>query len=567
LSQSSALSKSSNLQKRPAYDRETTGAVEPAESGLAWKQEVNDRLAAHRNRRSGAPEDAVSQAVESPRAANARAAEAVARVAARYAKAPSYSQLLAGEARAVVRAAGAAAEAARSAQAAAEAVLAGLEAGLPSGPVSGDRWDRGTPLRGASTTVPAQTPLPPAVAAAPVAQPRWQDEPPAMAATAAAQVSQESPWAGAQPRWEEALPPAPSAAGSDLWSEMRLQPAPPQPYRQDSGSYAERTQGRERDEDLLFSDAGFDARHGGHDPWASATVEPVQHLPANLIEFPRELVAARKARPRLAEGPLYDPAPEHAQLSIFEVDPQLLAPPISMTNATQEGIAPPEWASIELDHPEDIAEAPYLGAPPAGGSPAVYADEAYASEVSASCAAPGFPLSALPGSAVEDSPVEEPRIRETPAHAWISDTVAASAPPMELLVARVSDRLLAAVVDGALVTLAVVAAAVVVIAATAHPPTGRIALIASGLGLLLFGMLYQFLFLSYAEEGTPGMRYARIALCTFEDDNPTVAQMRLRIPAMLLSALPAGLGLIWVAFDRDRLSWHDRLTRTYQRKY
>ena len=27
-------------------------------------------------------------------------------------------------------------------------------------------------------------------------------------------------------------------------------------------------------------------------------------LPANLIEFPRELVAARKARPRLAEGPL-----------------------------------------------------------------------------------------------------------------------------------------------------------------------------------------------------------------------------------------------------------------------
>jgi hypothetical protein len=36
---------------------------------------------------------------------------------------------------------------------------------------------------------------------------------------------------------------------------------------------------------------------------------------------------------------------------------------------------------------------------------------------------------------------------------------------------------------------------------------------------------------------------------------------------MLLSAVPAGLGLAWAIFDRDHLSWHDRLTRTYQRKY
>ena len=116
-------------------------------------------------------------------------------------------------------------------------------------------------------------------------------------------------------------------------------------------------------------------------------------------------------------------------------------------------------------------------------------------------------------------------------------------------------------------TLAFVAAAVVVIASTEHPPTGRIALIASGVALVLFFALYQFLFLSYAEEGTPGMRYARIALCTFEDDNPSVAQMQKRIPAMLLAALPAGLGLIWAAFDSEHLGWHDRMTRTYQRKY
>jgi uncharacterized RDD family membrane protein YckC len=161
------------------------------------------------------------------------------------------------------------------------------------------------------------------------------------------------------------------------------------------------------------------------------------------------------------------------------------------------------------------------------------------------------------------APAAEPRRRQ------VSEPVAtrATAPAVELVVAPLSDRLLASVVDGALVTLAFLAAAVVVIASTAHPPTGRIALIASSCGLLLFGMLYQYIFLSFAEEGTPGMRYARIALCTFDDDNPTKDQMRMRIPAMLVAALPAALGLFWALFDGDHLGWHDRLTKTYQRKY
>ena len=42
------------------------------------------------------------------------------------------------------------------------------------------------------------------------------------------------------------------------------------------------------------------------DPLEEETVAPAIPLAANLIEFPRELVAARKARPRLAEGPLRD---------------------------------------------------------------------------------------------------------------------------------------------------------------------------------------------------------------------------------------------------------------------
>jgi uncharacterized RDD family membrane protein YckC len=65
---------------------------------------------------------------------------------------------------------------------------------------------------------------------------------------------------------------------------------------------------------------------------------------------------------------------------------------------------------------------------------------------------------------------------------------------------------------------------------------------------------------------TPGMRYAGIALCTFDDDVPTRRQLRRRLGAMAVSLLPVGLGIVWSVFDEDHLSWHDRMSGTYLRK-
>jgi uncharacterized RDD family membrane protein YckC len=79
-------------------------------------------------------------------------------------------------------------------------------------------------------------------------------------------------------------------------------------------------------------------------------------------------------------------------------------------------------------------------------------------------------------------------------------------------------------------------------------------------------LLYQALFFWFS-TGTPGMRCARIALCTFDDENPTPKAMRLRILAVLLSACPLGLGFLWAALDEERLGWYDRITRMYQRSY
>ena len=298
---------------------------------------MNQRLAAHRNRRGGSQDETAGKEAENARAANSRSSEVAARVAARYAKAPSYSELLAGEARAVVRAAGAAAEAARSAQAAAQAVLAGLE----SGKIAPGQWE---------SKPQVSEPEAPRVTEH-VAPSRWQDEPPVLEQPDPVQeqvIPQQNAWAGAQPRWEEALPK--HSVDQDAWSEMRVPPShePHREYRTEPlRAYQPEPRGyHPAPKDELFSP----------DPLANATVEPVQHIPANLIEFPRELVATRKARPRLAEGPNYG-AHGNSQLNIFEVDPDSLDVPASSAAIAGASVAPPEWASIELEHGPEPAYA------------------------------------------------------------------------------------------------------------------------------------------------------------------------------------------------------------------
>jgi uncharacterized RDD family membrane protein YckC len=84
-------------------------------------------------------------------------------------------------------------------------------------------------------------------------------------------------------------------------------------------------------------------------------------------------------------------------------------------------------------------------------------------------------------------------------------------------------------------------------------------------GILLIGLLYQTLFLLLA-EATPGMKYAGISLCTFENQIPSPTELRSRLGALLLSVAPMGLGVAWALFDEDHLCWHDRLSRTSLRK-
>ena len=133
-------------------------------------------------------------------------------------------------------------------------------------------------------------------------------------------------------------------------------------------------------------------------------------------------------------------------------------------------------------------------------------------------------------------------------------------------VASLQDRIMAGIVDCALVGIAFLLFVYVFSASTARVPEGRAAVIGAAVILLAIFVLYQLIFFSFSES-TPGMLYARIALCTFEDNNLSRAELRKRVFALLLAAAPLGLGLLYAIFDEDHLGWHDRMTRSYQRSY
>lgn len=437
---------------------------------------MNRRLAEHKNRKvsSSAAADWLEEAHPN---ASVRAAAAAARVAARYAKAPSYSEVLADEARAAVRAAEAASRAAIEAQAAAESVLAGLEAARAAEPV----WEVHSSV------------------AEPEGRTEKQGEK-AKRETAAPEPAAAEPARDRQEyeiRWERAMPVRPAeplvahTMRGAVSQEAEMEPGKAQVWRAQES----------------LEGAPIEV------------VEPAQPIHANLIEFPREIVATRKVRPRLAEGPLSEASAFGAQLSIFEVDPRAVSTEPMAAGGMDEAAATvwtgPEWSGIELD------EQPRRE----------YLDQGRA-------------------EALEELNLEE-------------EEAQAGAPVLEL--APMSRRLMAVVVNVSLIAGVTLGACVIVAEKLKTTPSLRGVEVGAAVALVVVGALYEMLFHALA-EGTPGTKYAQISLSTFDGARPTRGQRLGRLAALALSVLPVGLGLVWALFDEDRLSWHDRLSGTYLRK-
>jgi uncharacterized RDD family membrane protein YckC len=398
-------------------------------------------------------------------------------VAARYAKAPSYSQLQAEEARVAVRHAEIATKVALEAQAAAESALAGLHAAAQE-----------QPSRGPAVVQPIAPPGP----AARISEPAHRQVQPQVPVVRDQRTMEQAPAAPAIPAYSEAE----RQSFGIRWD-------PDLPVRSVERKAAPPSRRAQEEFELSVEDWWSPAEateNLRHNPIEVAETETGH---ANLIEFPRELIATRKMRPRLAEGSLTD---AEAQLSIFEVDPGAISTAVEAHAAGQDASSSiwnrPDWSGIRLDNlPVNLSSS----------APAV--DQAAAR----------YPVA-----------------------------------PMGL-------RLMAAAVDFALILASFVSAGFLVAHQFSHPPEGKAAEVL-GVGLLaLIGLLYYAFFFAFP-VGTPGMKYAGIGLCTFDDQSPTRAQLRRRLGAMALSLLPVGLGIAWSIFDDDHMSWHDRFSQTYLRK-
>ena len=232
-------------------------------------------------------------------------------------------------------------------------------------------------------------------------------------------------------------------------------------------------------------------------------ITPIQ---ANIIEFPRQLVASRKARPRLAEGPLREDGTLAPQLRIFEVE----AEQISFVAEVAGNDAAPEWQGLLLGDGKAQASA-------------------------------------------RMSPQLEAQLQLD----------------HQFYAAPLHRRLLSATIDALClgVGFAGFAAVALKIAGPSLRGTPLPLLGGATAGtLILFWVVYQMLFFTL-NEATPGMRLVRIAFCTFSEKSPTRRALRRRMLSTTLAACPLGLGLVWTALDSDRLGWHDRMSRIYPRSY
>lgn len=83
----------------------------------------------------------------------------------------------------------------------------------------------------------------------------------------------------------------------------------------------------------------------------------------------------------------------------------------------------------------------------------------------------------------------------------------------------------------------------------------------AGFGGLLY-FLYEFIWAA-AKGETFGMSWTRLRLLHFDGREPDFRDRLIRLASLVLSIMPAGLGLIWALGDGEKLAWHDHISNTF----
>ena len=84
-----------------------------------------------------------------------------------------------------------------------------------------------------------------------------------------------------------------------------------------------------------------------------------------------------------------------------------------------------------------------------------------------------------------------------------------------------------------------------------------------GLGLVFLSIALSYFFLfTVLSARTPGMDYMGLAVVRFDGELPSFRDVGWRIFGYCISAGCFGLGFLWACFDAERLTWHDRISKT-----
>lgn len=269
-----------------------------------------------------------------------------------------------------------------------------------------------------------------------------------------------------------------------------------------------------------------------------AAVENEPQAEDNLLFFPSEPAPVRRLRSHGQES-AYGVA-GNAALSIFEVDP-VVEPVVDSAPAAAAVVAAPEPA-VEV-YVEPAAEA--VVAPAAVSAPA-------------------------PWTAPVEEPTPLPAISPLPSARFAEEEIDLgpdpASGPARICAAPLQRRLMALTVDASLIALAFVGAAAVAASHMESLPSLHAMKTIAMYALTAIGLLYL-VFFAYVAEATPGMCYAGLKLRQHNHRKASCAQRLWRIPVLLLTMAPLGLGLLWPIFDKEHLSLRDRLTRTYLWKH
>ncbi len=124
-------------------------------------------------------------------------------------------------------------------------------------------------------------------------------------------------------------------------------------------------------------------------------------------------------------------------------------------------------------------------------------------------------------------------------------------------------RFLASSIDGAIIILFGIGLSLSLGGNYFSSDTQSLPQVVSSVVNLLFSTLYSVFFWVKQDGATPGKKLLAIKVVKTDGSELSYGTAVLRGLSYMVSFVPLGLGYLWVAWDKNKQGWHDKLAQTY----